>query len=323
MLVHVLHHAGCFDGAASSAIFTAFHRRCISPCARLRYVPKQHAAGDPFAPQDFAADEVAVLDFRYTRADALVWFFDHHVSAFQIAGEREHFEADTSGRKFHDAQAPSCAGLIARVARERFGFDPSPHGELLEWAERIDSAAFASPAVPVELVEPALRLMTAIEHNTDDELAAQIIADLVRVPLAKLAQADHVERALAPALARQREDVELLRRRCTIDRDVVAYALLDQPPRAYNKFIAYYLHPAARYVAGLSIGPDRRIKLTAGYNPWLPRDGREHDLARLCERLGGGGHPYVGGATFATDEVDAALAALAWMLAVLRGETAP
>jgi hypothetical protein len=323
MRVHVLHHAACFDGAASSAIFGAFHRRCISADAELRYVPKQHLPGDPFTAADFAADEVAVLDFRYTRAEALVWYFDHHVSAFQLPGEREHFEADRSGRKFHDAQAPSCAGLIARVAGQRFGFDPAPHAELLRWAELVDSAAFASPRVPVELEEPALRVMTVIEHNTDAELAAALIEDLARVPFARLVEADHVARALRPTLARHREDIELLRRRCVLAGDVVHYALLEQPPRAYNKFIAYYHHPGARYVVGLSTGPDGRIKLTAGYNPWLPRSRREHDLAALCERFAGGGHPYVGGASFAADEVDAALAAQRWIVAVLRGELPP
>ena len=124
---------------------------------------------------------------------------------------------------------------------------------------------------------------------------------------------------LAPVLVRHEGDIALLRQRCDARRGVVVYNLLDQPPRAYNKFIPYYHHPAIRYVVGLSVGPDGRIRLTAGYNPWLPRGEREHDLSALCERIGGGGHPYVGGASFARDAEHEALAAQRWIAEVLRG----
>src|SRR5262245_58140414 len=102
MRVHVLHHAACFDGAASCAVFGAFYRSRIDPSAKLSFLPKQHRPGDPFEASDIEADEVAVLDFRYTSAVALVWYFDHHQSAFQLPGERDHFARDESGRKFHD-----------------------------------------------------------------------------------------------------------------------------------------------------------------------------------------------------------------------------
>lgn len=323
MRINVLHHAACFDGAASSAIFTAFYRSCVSDAARFSYHPKQHRPGDPYVAGDFDADEVAVLDFRYTKANALVWFFDHHRSAFQLDGERDHFLGDRTGRKFHDPTAPSCTGFIAKVTKERFGFDPSPHAELLRWAEIVDSAAFPTPAMPVTLREPALRLMTFVEHNRDRDQAEQFIRDLLDTPIAQLAEADYVRRTLDPALARHREDIELLRRRCKVDGTVGHYDLLDQPPRAYNKFIPYYLHPGIRYLVGVSIGPDGRIKLSVGYNPWLPARAREFDLSSLCERFGGGGHPYVGGVSFSSDAYEAALEAKAYMVAVLRGDRAP
>lgn len=323
MRINVLHHAACFDGAASSAIFTAFYQRCVSDAARFSYFPKQHRPGDPYTRADFDADEVAVLDFRYTKADALVWFFDHHKSAFQLDGERAHFLGDRTGRKFHDPTAPSCTGFIAKVARERFGFDPSPHAELLRWAEIVDSAAFPTPEMPVALNEAALRLMTFVEHNRDTGHAELFIRDLLQTPLGKLAEAEYVRRTLDPALERHREDIELMRRRCKVEAGVGEYNLLDQPPRSYNKFIPYYLHPGIRYLVGVSIGPDGNIKLSAGYNPWLPARAREFDVSALCERFGGGGHPYVGGVSFAADAYDAALDAQAFILSVLRGERNP
>jgi hypothetical protein len=323
MRVHVLHHAACFDGIASSAIFTAFYRARIDADAELVYIAKQHRPGDPFDAADFVADDVAVVDFRYTRHPALGWFFDHHASAFQLPGERAHFDADRSGRRFYDPQAPSCTGFIARVVTERFAFEAGPHAELLHWAELIDRAAFPDPHMPVALDHPALRLMTFAEHNRDPQLSARFIGDLIEVPIEQLADAEYVRDALAPVLQRHSGDIALLGQRCGIEHGVIAFDLLDQPARAYNKFIPYYHHPEIRYVVGLSIGPDGRIKLTAGYNPWLPRGEREHDISVLCEQVGGGGHPYVGGASFAREAEHEALAAQRWILGVLRGATPP
>jgi hypothetical protein len=322
MRVNVLHHGHCFDGIASSALFCAF-LRTLEPTARFELVPKHHALGDPFEPADFEADVVACLDFRYSDHPKLSWWFDHHRSAFQLPGQREHFEADASGRKFYDPQATSCTGLVARVAAERFGFDPSPHAELVRWAEIVDAAAFCDPAMPVLLEEPALRLMTFAEHNLDRGLLARFVDDLLTRPLAEVAGHDYVQRALAPVLAQHGRDIELLRARCRLRGGVVEYDLLDQPPRTYNKFIAYYHHPDARYVVGTSIGPDGKPRLTAGYNPWLPARAREHGLAELCERFGGGGHPFVGGVSFDAAQEHLARQAQAFIAAVLRGERAP
>ncbi len=319
MRVHVLHHAACFDGAASAAIFTAFYRARVRADATFVYIPKSHRQGDPFVDSDFAADDSAIVDFRYSTHPDLGWFFDHHVSAFQLPGQYEHFAADTSGRKFHDPKAPSCTGYIARLGQSEFGWDPTGHDELLRWAELIDTATFPDPAMPVELVEPALQLMTFVEQNRDHELAGRFIGDLLDTPFEAIARADYVRSVVDPALQTHRADIELMRSRCRVEDEVATYDFSDQPPRSYNKFIAYYLHPQIRYLVGVSTGPDGSLKLSVGYNPWLPADRREHDIAAICERLGGGGHPYVGGASFSSTERSGALAALEQTATLLRG----
>lgn len=304
-------------------MFTAFYERCVSDSARLSYYPKQHRQGDPYDDADFDADENVVVDFRYTKHAGLTWFFDHHVSAFQLPGEREHFDADRSGKKFYDATAPSCTGFIAKIATEQFGFDVSPHTELLHWAQLVDSASFPDPQMPVALSEPALQLMTFAEQALrDPDVIARFVRDLITQPIDRLATAQYVVDALAPALARHTDDIELIRQRLSVADGVMEYRLLDQPPRAYNKFIPYYHHPKARYLVGISVGPEGKLKLSAGYNPWLDPALREHDLSVLCERFGGGGHPYVGGITFDATSVDDAMAAHAWIVEVLRGQRA-
>lgn len=324
MAVHVLHHGWCFDGAASSALFAAFWLQRFGDASPLHYIPKDHRPGDPYDPEDFAGADPAVgLDFRYSQHPAMTWYFDHHASAFQLPGDREHFAADTSGQKFHDERAASCAGFIVRTVRERFACDLSAHAELITWAERIDGACFPSPETPVLLAEPALQLMTFVESNRDMDLVGPFIDDLRTRSLAEHAGAEHIQRIVRPRRAQNQEDLELIRRRSVVADGVLAYALLDEPIRAYNKFIPYYHHPQVRYVVAVTRAPDRRIKLTAGYNPWLPRDAREHSMAALLEPHGGGGHPYVGGCSFGADEEERALAVQRDLVAVLRGAAPP
>ncbi len=318
----MLHHGTCFDGAASSAIFCAFARAHLGDHVQLDFRPKDHRPGNPFDPQDFDADEVAVLDFRYTPDPRLTWFFDHHVSSFQLAGEREHFERNRRPTLFYDPSVKSCARLVAQSLHRTHGFDVSAFKDLLLWADLIDSAAFDSPQAAIELSEPALRIMTFVENNREPDQVRTFITDLGHVPLERLAGASYVRQVVDPIVDRHRSDIALLGERCRARAGIVEFELLDQPGRAYNKFIPYYHHPSARYVVGLLTGPDGRIRLTVGYNPWLPKDQREHDVAALCERFAGGGHPYVGGATFAPDDAERARQARDFVSAVLRGAAA-
>ena len=319
MSVNVLHHGMCFDGAASSALFTAFFRGHAG-ATEFRYIPKDHRPGDPFEGPDFDADEVVGLDFRYTQNPRLTWFFDHHRSAFQLDGDREHFEADPSGHKFHDPNARSCAGYIARIVRDRFACDLSAHAELIRWAELIDSAAFPSPEMPVRLAEPALQLMTFVESNDDRSLVEPFIRDLLTLPMEVHAQADYVRALLGPRLAAHHRDIAVIHERARIsDRGVLWFALLDRPGRAYNKFIPYFHHPGVRYVVGLTRAPSGHLKITAGFNPWLPKGEREHNLALLLEPFGGGGHPFVAGCSFAACDEESALRAQQAIVARLGG----
>jgi nanoRNase/pAp phosphatase (c-di-AMP/oligoRNAs hydrolase) len=48
-----------------------------------------------------------------------------------------------------------------------------------------------------------------------------------------------------------------------------------------------------------------KCKISIGYNPWSPV-ARTHNIAAICERYGGGGHPVVGAITLKAEEVDRA-----------------
>jgi nanoRNase/pAp phosphatase (c-di-AMP/oligoRNAs hydrolase) len=50
-----------------------------------------------------------------------------------------------------------------------------------------------------------------------------------------------------------------------------------------------------------------KCKISVGYNPWSPSP-RKHNIAAICERYGGGGHPVVGAVSLAADRVEEARA---------------
>ena len=304
MRLRVCFHDNCFDGAVSAALFSRFYRDRIDPGAEIFYRGMAHKPGEVFPAGTFDGDENAVVDFRYAADPALTWWFDHHVSAFQKPGDEAHFRADTSGRKFFDPTAKSCTRFLARTLAERFGWDTSAHADVIEWAEVIDAAAFASPESAVALAEPALRIMTWLENNHDAKLSERLIGHVASgVPLAEIAEKRWVKQPLRAILEAHKRSVEVLRERTKLDRGVVTFDVSDTAFGAYNKFIPYYLHPGCRFVVGLS-ATATRTKISVGSNPWLPRP--PVNIAAICERYGGGGHPVVGAVSLPTGDLERA-----------------
>lgn len=316
MKLKILFHDNCFDGAASAALFAAFQRE-TRPRVEIVYQGVQHRQGDPFSPNAFDGDENACLDFRYSRDERLTWWFDHHVSAFATPEDRAHFEADRSGRKFYDPSAKSNTKFQAEVLSSRFGWDPSRFSELIYWADVIDGAQFPDARTAVALEEPALRLMTWVENNKDRSLAVRFIEELQSRSLTDIARSDWVERPLRPILERHQRHIETIRRRGVEEDGVVFFDLIDDGIDAHNKFIAYMLFPDCRYTVGLTRSASR-VKVSVGYNPWAKQP-REHNIAAICERYGGGGHPVVGAVSLPPSEVERVRAIAREIVATLKG----
>ncbi len=74
----------------------------------------------------------------------------------------------------------------------------------------------------------------------------------------------------------------------------------------YNKFIPYYLFPDSTYTVSVSTS-SFRTKVSVGSNPWA-KEPVKHNLASICERYGGGGHPRVGAISFEIGAADKARA---------------
>lgn len=304
MRVRVFYHDKCFDGASSAALFSRFYRERIGNNAEFIYTGLLHRAGALFDEKEFDGDENAIVDFKYSASPKITWWFDHHESAFLSPADAAHFEQDSSNRKFYDPAFKSCTSFIAMIAEQRFGFDPRPVAELIEWTDIVDGAMYRDAQSAVEMKAPAMKLTMAIEAAPDPDFVKKLIPLLASIPLAAILEQPFVTAVLPPLMDRHQRSLEILRQRTEEDDGTIFFDITDQDLEGYNKFIPYYLHPDSVYSVGLSKS-SFRVKVSVGSNPWSKREPTVN-LARVCERYGGGGHARVGAISFDVTKNDEA-----------------
>ena len=304
MRIKVFYHDKCFDGACSAALFTRFYRERIREHAEFEYQGLVHRAGALFDEADFTGDENAIVDFKYSSSPRVTWWFDHHQSAFLTPEDASHFEHEQSTTKFYDPGFRSCTKFIATVTEQRFGFNPAPAAEMIEWADIIDGALYDSPQAAVEMKTPATKLTMLIESNQNPQFIPSLISQLAYKPLGEIVAQPAIAERLPQLMERHRRSIEILRERAQCSDGTVFFDITDHDLEGYNKFIPYYLHPDCVYSVGLSKS-SFRTKVSVGSNPWTTATYMEN-LAKICERYGGGGHARVGAVSFPPNRFDEA-----------------
>jgi hypothetical protein len=314
--IRVFFHDKCFDGAASAAVFARFYRERIRANVEFQFTGLLHRAGALFDETQFDGDENAIVDFKYSSSPKITWWFDHHESAFLTPDDAEDYERSQSNKKFYDPGFRSCTKFLATIAEQRFGFKPQPVAELIEWADIIDGALYADAKVAVEMAHPAMRLTMVIEAAPDSDFVPRVIGLLQNQSLDEILAVPWIAERIPPLLERHRQSIELLRHRSQYVDGTVFFDITDQNLEGHNKFIPYYLHPNCTYSVGLSKS-SFRTKVAVGSNPWAPSPPTVN-LAKICERYGGGGHARVGAISFAPDQEERARKAAAEIVTELR-----
>jgi hypothetical protein len=280
-----------------------FYRERIRSDVDFVYSGLLHRAGALFDEKQFDGDENAIVDFKYSSSPKITWWFDHHESAFLSPADAAHFEQDQSNRKFYDPAFKSCTSFIAMIAKERFGFDPSPVAELVRWTDIVDGAMYDDAKSAVEMQAPAMKLTMAIEASTDRDFVKTMIPLLAYHPLAKI-----LEEPFVAASCRRCSTATPFHRHSAAAHEekdgTIFFDITDLELEGYNKFIPYYLHPDSIYSIGLSKS-SFRVKVSVGSNPWSKRPPTVN-LAKICERYGGGGHARVGAISFEVTQGEAA-----------------
>ena len=316
MRVKVFYHDKCFDGASSAALFARFYRERIAGDADFVFSGLLHRAGALFDEAEFDGDENAIVDFKYSSSPKITWWFDHHESAFLSPADAAHFEQEQSNRKFYDPAFKSCTSFIAMIAQQRFGFDPGPLADLIHWTDVIDGALYSDAKTAVEMQAPAMKLTMVIESAPDQRFVPNLIPLLAVKPLQEILEAPFVAPLLAPLLKRHEVSIDILKQRSECKDGTIFFDITDYDLEGYNKFVPYYLHPESVYSVGLSKS-SFRVKVSVGSNPWAPEE-PVVNLAKICERYGGGGHARVGAISFNVNQHAAAIRASQEIVTELR-----
>ena len=304
MLVRILYHDHCFDGAASAAYFSRFIEEKFHPDAEFKFTGMAHTPSQLFEDSLFDGDENAIVDFKYSPNPKLTWWFDHHQSAFLSPEDAEHFKHDTSGRKLFNPDFRSCTMFIATEAKQRWGYEAPDLAELVRWADIVDGAQYRDPQEAVELRSPATKLTLVIEAAKGSEIVQHIIRLMRRTPLDKIVEDPEVHARFEPLYERHLRSIEIIREKATCKGRVVYFDLIGNDLAGYNKFIPYYLFPESVFTVSVS-QQSFRTKVSVGSNPWA-NGPFTHNLASICERYGGGGHPRVGAISFELGAIEEA-----------------
>jgi hypothetical protein len=275
-----------------------------------------HKASQIFEDSLFDGDENAIVDFKYSPNAKLTWWFDHHQSAFLSPEDAEHYRTHPNPQKLYDPNFRSCTKFICTVARDKYGYDAPDLGELVTWADIVDGAQYASAKDAVELKEPAMKLTLVIEGAKGSETVQQVIRWMRSMPLERIIAQPEIQELYKPLYERHQKSIGIIEKQSVYDGRVVFFDLIGFELEGYNKFIPYYLYPDSIYTVSVSMSTFR-TKVSVGSNPWVTEP-LKHNLASICERYGGGGHPKVGAISFEVGQIAEARAAAAEIVEELK-----
>jgi hypothetical protein len=194
--------------------------------------------------------------------------------------------------------------------------------EVVKWADIIDGALYENAKIAVEMKEPAMKLTMVIESTQDPTFIPRLIPFLANMPLEEILHEPFVAELIPPLLDRHKKSIDIINERSVCEDGTIFFDVTDQDLEGYNKFIPYYLHPESTYSVGLSRS-SFRTKVSVGSNPWTATPSENMvNLAKICERYGGGGHARVGAISFEPNHFEEARAAAKDIVAELRATQA-
>ena len=187
---------------------------------------------------------------------------------------------------------------------------------MVAWADVIDGAQYKDAQEAVELRAAATRLTLVIESASGSEIVQKILWKMRSESLESIAADPEIVEIYKPLYARHLRSIDVIKRQSQCEDGVVSFDLVDHDLEGYNKFIPYYLFPQSTYTVSVSMS-SFRTKVSVGSNPWALKPVK-FNLASICERYGGGGHPKVGAISFPIGAVTQAREAAHQIAAELR-----
>jgi hypothetical protein len=284
---HIYFHSPCFDGIASAVLawdFLDARRGWTTPSLQAVDYDRRGRWL-----RESLDEPAAVVDFLY-HPDVRFWA-DHHQTAFLTDEARRRFDESCGADLVYDPRAGSCAMLLWEQLSAAFDHRTSTYQALVEWADKIDAARYASVQEAIESTAPALSINRSLVAEEDDGYPERLVRALRRQPVDEVAELAEVRERVARARALSRAGLDRFSKAAHLEADGIVVFDVDAGDALVNRYAPYYFYPDARYSAGIVRSKDG-VKVTAMRNPW--REFRSVPLGRIAETLGGGGHQRIG-----------------------------
>jgi hypothetical protein len=280
-------HSPCFDGITSSVLTLDFLETSQS-WTFSELCPVNYERRNSWLSQKLCKTS-AVVDFLYHPA-AEFWA-DHHQTSFLTPELEKRFYGQKSPFQIYDSKSGSCAMLLWRVFRRRFKYQNSRYSELVNWADKIDSARYTSVEEAIHGAHPSLNINRSLATNKDPNYPVWLITRLRKDSLENVGCSKEVLEKSNEAQALITAGLNRLSKTVHLEDANIAVFDVDSSDVLVNRYAPYLFYPKARYSLGIVRSPDG-IKITGMRNPWLPFPSIY--LGKLFERFGGGGHRRVG-----------------------------
>jgi hypothetical protein len=281
-------HYPCFDGLVSGVLAWEFLEANGWNITKL--VPVDYGIRKRWLARRLNPP-CAIVDFLYhPQSD---FWADHHKTALLTGAAKASYERRKDRRwLFYDDRAPSCASLLYRHLRKALRHKPH-FGELVKWAQKIDSADYSSVEEAVLGTAPALQInRSLLPEKGNSDYARFLMTELRQHDLLYVAGLKEVRQREQRVRRSLERGLKRVRARARVEEgEVVVVDARRNRNQMISRYAPYYVAPNARYSIGIMRTPDR-IGITAMRNPW--RKFRSIALGRALQEFGGGGHQRVG-----------------------------
>lgn len=284
---HLYYHSPCFDGIASAVLAIDF-LESRSRWRRTVLCPVNYDLRATWLARPLEAP-AAVVDFLY-HPDAEFWA-DHHVTTFISQDAKASFERRRGSSLVFDSSADSCAGLLWRHLSNVFGYQNPRYAQLVEWAEKIDAARYASVQEAVFPSSAALRISASLASSDAAEYSVFLVRQLRTASLDSVANLLEVATRFEAVQALFQRGLDRFKKAASLKSGGIVVFDVDSRGAHVSRYAPYYFFPEARYSLGV-LRLDKGAKITAMRNPW--RDFPSVPLGKIFQKVGGGGHERVG-----------------------------
>jgi len=278
-------HFPCFDGTISAVLTTLYLQQArgwkFKKFQPVNYHQQNEWLDTPLARRN------AVVDFLY-HPQAVFWA-DHHSTTFLKELLRTNYEARSSPGLIYDSQSGSCASLLWKRIGAMFSGDQRLQ-EMVQWAEKIDSAGYESVQEAMSNSHPALVLSRSMACDADEAYCNFLVTRLLREPLADVVKTEEVQRRFRKVAELNEAGLKRVKDVLRLEGSVAVYEV-DSKGIMINRYAPYYFYPEALYSVAVTHSK-YGAKITAMRNPW--REFESINLGEFMRKFGGGGHQRVG-----------------------------